>query len=98
ANRFQAAYARALRERHPSSRTIALEWPLWEEGGLGAAAHQEADGDFTRAYLAATGQRPLDTATGMRAMEEVLASGHANPIVLQARSGSAEAILERAVG
>ncbi|MEV0505768.1 SDR family NAD(P)-dependent oxidoreductase, partial [Streptomyces spectabilis] len=44
ANRFQSAYARALAERG-ERRLLAVAWPLWEDGGMGAAAQRAADHD-----------------------------------------------------
>ncbi|HEY0194667.1 MAG TPA: amino acid adenylation domain-containing protein [Kofleriaceae bacterium] len=82
ANRFQAAYARALRDADPASRVIAIGWPLWDEGGMGAAAQRQADPARLDGYLAASAQRALDTATGLALFEAALASGQASPLVV----------------
>ncbi|MFF9687117.1 amino acid adenylation domain-containing protein [Streptomyces sp. NPDC014623] len=98
ANRFQSAYARALAERG-ERRLLAVAWPLWEDGGMGAAAQREADHDHVTAYLAASGQRPLATGTALALLERLLAerSGTAAPLVLHAPAEQARALAERAV-
>ncbi|MFF5535951.1 amino acid adenylation domain-containing protein [Streptomyces cinerochromogenes] len=93
ANRFQAAYARALRDDASPVATIAVQWPLWTEGGMGAAARRgSAD-----TYLAATGQRPLDSAQGLAVLERLLTAGHAAPLVLHAPAARATTLVRRAV-
>lgn len=83
ANRFQAAYARALGERPTRYRTLAIQWPLWEEGGMGASAQRTADPEFIDAYLRSSGGRALETAAGLDAFERLLAADLAAPMVLR---------------
>lgn len=96
ANRFQAAYARALHDSASPLTTIAVQWPLWTDGGMGAAA-QRSSGALADTYLAATGQRPLDSAQGLAVMERLLAAGHAAPLVLHASAERATTLVRRAV-
>ncbi|MEU6903917.1 amino acid adenylation domain-containing protein [Streptomyces coeruleorubidus] len=98
ANRFQSAYARALAERG-GRRLLAIAWPLWEDGGMGAAAQRAADHDHVTAYLAASGQRPLTAGTALAVLERLLAErpGTAAPLVLHAPAEQARALAERAV-
>ncbi|MFD9789951.1 amino acid adenylation domain-containing protein [Streptomyces sp. NPDC059070] len=89
ANRFQAAYARALGERPPHGhRTLAVQWPLWREGGMGASAQRAADLRFMDAHLRAAGRPALETAAGLDAFERLLAAGPAAPMVLRAATAT----------
>ncbi|WP_161624828.1 non-ribosomal peptide synthetase [Streptomyces spectabilis] len=96
ANRFQSAYARALAERG-ERRLLAVAWPLWEDGGMGAAAQRAADHDHVTAYLAASGQRPLAADTALALLERLLAERprSAAPLVLHAPAERALALAER---
>ncbi|MFI8931749.1 amino acid adenylation domain-containing protein [Streptomyces sp. NPDC053474] len=98
ANRFQSAYARALAERG-ERRLLAVAWPLWEDGGMGAAAQRAADHDHVTGYLSASGQRPLAADAALAVLERLLAqrSGPAAPLVLHAPAERARALAERAV-
>ncbi|MFF0836624.1 MULTISPECIES: amino acid adenylation domain-containing protein [unclassified Streptomyces] len=96
ANRFQAAYARALRDEASPVATIAVHWPLWTEGGMGTAAQRSTGRAFADAYLAASGQRPLDSAQGLDILERLLTAGHAAPLVLHAPAARATALARRA--
>ncbi|GHC53183.1 non-ribosomal peptide synthetase [Streptomyces flavofungini] len=99
ANRFQTAYARALAERGAGARPLAVAWPLWEDGGMGAAAQRAADHGFVAAYLDGSGQRPLPADTGLAVLERLLAarSGTVAPLVLHAPAERARVLAERAV-
>ncbi|MET8582265.1 amino acid adenylation domain-containing protein [Streptomyces collinus] len=97
ANRFQAAYARALRDGASPLTTIAVQWPLWTDGGMGAAAQRNSGGSHADTYLAATGQRPLDSTQGLAVLERLLAAGHAAPLVLHASAERATTLVRRAV-
>ncbi|MDJ0460314.1 non-ribosomal peptide synthetase [Streptomyces sp. H27-C3] len=101
ANRFQAAYARALGEQRSPYRTLSIEWPLWEEGGMGAAAQRHpghhTDPDFVTAYLHTSGQLPLATDAGLALFERLLSAAPAAPLVLHATSAQARSLVDRAV-
>ena len=70
ANRFQTAYARAGRRR------IAINWPLWQDGGRGVG-----DAEQTRLYLESSGQRALTSVEGIRLFERLLSAGGSQYLV-----------------
>src|SRR6185312_10024404 len=81
ANAFMDAFARhrcALVEqgaRH--GRTVSINWPLWEEGGM------QVD-DATRRYLAQEwGMTPLRTSSGCAALAQALATGRPQVLVAE---------------
>ncbi|MBN6544819.1 SDR family NAD(P)-dependent oxidoreductase, partial [Streptomyces bryophytorum] len=80
ANGFLDAFAEhrtalaARGERH--GRTVALNWPLWAEGGM---AMDAAD---VRAARDGAGLRPLPTAAALRALYRALADGQSRVMVL----------------
>ncbi|MBW8848037.1 MAG: amino acid adenylation domain-containing protein [Burkholderiales bacterium] len=99
ANRFQWAYARALREwQGEGSRMVAIGWPLWEEGGMGAATRQRLQPQALQAYLAASGQAPLPTRTALALLERLLGEGHVQPLVINADPVRAGALLKSTGG
>ncbi|HSI50538.1 MAG TPA: SDR family NAD(P)-dependent oxidoreductase, partial [Ideonella sp.] len=73
ANAFMDAFARHRTElagqglRH--GRTLSVNWPLWEEGGMQVDAPTRED------MTARTGLIPLRTASGLAALGQALASG-----------------------
>ena len=72
ANAFMDSYARyrnglvAENQRH--GRTLAVNWPLWEEGGMGV------DRETEQMILHDTGMAVLETAAGIRALYRSLGS------------------------
>ncbi|MGL5861112.1 MAG: SDR family NAD(P)-dependent oxidoreductase, partial [Phycicoccus sp.] len=78
ANRFQSAYARALRDGSATSRVLAVEWPLWAEGGMGALAQQSGDPTSGRPD---SGAPPLPTAVGLDLLGRLISSGRAVTVV-----------------
>ncbi len=86
ANRFQTAYARYRdagdRTGPNTRRVIAVNWPVWKEGGIGFA-----DEESTRLYLKSSGQRPLQTAEGIAVFERLLAEAGAQRLVLAGHPG-----------
>jgi acyl transferase domain-containing protein/NAD(P)-dependent dehydrogenase (short-subunit alcohol dehydrogenase family)/thioesterase domain-containing protein/acyl carrier protein len=73
-NRFQAAFAR---HAPPGVRRVAIQWPLWREGGMGPD-----DVDSQRMYLRSSGQRALETAEGLAHFEALLGQRDASFLVL----------------
>jgi len=65
-NRFQMAHARLRTQRRSPGRTLAINWPLWRDGGM-----RVGDEHRTRFYLQSTGQRLLETSEGLAAFERV---------------------------
>ncbi|MCQ4165443.1 SDR family NAD(P)-dependent oxidoreductase, partial [Tahibacter harae] len=76
-NRYQSAYA-SWRNGQDGVRQVAVQWPLWAEGGMGL---EEAAA--TQLYLATSGQQVLETAVGLGVLEQVLASDAAQCLVLR---------------
>jgi polyketide synthase PksN len=80
-NRFLMAHAQArgrrVLEGQASGKTLAICWPLWEEGGMGFGAQQQTD-----LYLKSSGQRALDTAQGIEIFEELLRGAATHPLVM----------------
>ena len=67
ASRFQDAYAEH-RETLRRGRSLSIDWPLWEEGGM-----RIPPGDVALLEKR-TGMRPLPTADGIRCFEDFLRS------------------------
>ncbi|GAA2264340.1 hypothetical protein GCM10010145_44530 [Streptomyces ruber] len=78
ANAFMDAFAAhraGLAERGDRpGRTLAVNWPLWQEGGMRAGARAVT-------LMEQAGLRPLDTATGLDALYRAWAAGQPNVIV-----------------
>jgi NADP-dependent 3-hydroxy acid dehydrogenase YdfG/aryl carrier-like protein len=58
-------------------RTLAIHWPLWQEGGMRLDATLLAEVERT------SGMRPLSTAAGLQAFHRTVAQGHARNLVLE---------------
>ena len=72
-----AEYRDALVARgERSGRTLAVDWPLWAEGGMGV------DPALLPAITRASGIVPMPAADGMRALYQALAAGCARVMVL----------------
>nr|WP_052410168.1 SDR family NAD(P)-dependent oxidoreductase [Paenibacillus durus] len=76
ANRFQMAYAQE-QSREGSIRTVAINWPLWREGGMGAG-EEEGSG----MYLKTSGQRFLEKDEGVGLFEKIMREPHAQQLVM----------------
>ena len=80
ANRFMDAFAqqretlRANGERH--GRTLAVNWPLWREGGM------QVDEATEKMLARTTGMTPLETTAGLAALELGLAGSGSQLIVV----------------
>ncbi|QYF93474.1 SDR family NAD(P)-dependent oxidoreductase [Massilia sp. PAMC28688] len=57
-------------------RTVAINWPLWEQGGMAVD-----DGSLSR--LRTLGMQPLSTAAGLQALYGALAQGAAQVLLVQ---------------
>ncbi|WP_198119457.1 SDR family NAD(P)-dependent oxidoreductase [Massilia rhizosphaerae] len=62
-------------QRH--GRTVAINWPLWQEGGM------RIDAASRELLFQASGARPLRTVTGIAAFHRSLASSHGQVLVLE---------------
>jgi polyketide synthase PksN len=80
ANAFMDAYAKyrnrlaGLNQRH--GRTLAIDWPLWKEGGMRVS---EVTGEIMRQT---TGMIPLETRDGIRALYQSFISGQDQVMVM----------------
>ncbi|MGP4089512.1 SDR family NAD(P)-dependent oxidoreductase, partial [Streptomyces sp. KR55] len=94
ANAFMDAYAghrnRLVDAGLRSGRTVSVNWPLWDEGGMGAEGP-------VREQLRAAGLAPLDTQRGLAALHQALAGAEGG--VTEGRllvvAGDREALLTR---
>ncbi|WP_238697480.1 SDR family NAD(P)-dependent oxidoreductase, partial [Streptomyces sp. E2N166] len=94
ANAFMDAYA-AHRDQLVGAglrngRTVSVNWPLWDEGGMGAEGP-------VREQLRAAGLAPLDTERGLAALHQAVAgaAGGATEGRLLVVAGDREALLSR---
>ena len=73
-----AAYRNRLADAgQRRGRTVAIDWPLWQEGGM------QVDAASRELLFQASGVRPLRTATGIAAFHRCLALGHGRSLVLE---------------
>ena len=83
-NRFQMAYARYRDQMRAdgtrAGHTIAINWPLWKQGGMGVS--DSAQAGF---YLKSSGQRFLTTDEGLAAFQQLLPSNSTQQLVLAGR-------------
>lgn len=82
ANRFQLAYARLRNRSARPGRSVAICWPLWQDGGLEFGSR-----DLQDMYLKTSGQKALDADTALQLLahllgDEFAARADAAPIVL----------------
>ncbi|MCL9781788.1 SDR family NAD(P)-dependent oxidoreductase [Vibrio sp. S4M6] len=78
-NRFLNAYAQhrnsLVSQGKRNGKTIAIDWPLWEEGAMGPAGETgTAQQQALELYLSSTGQTMLQSALGFRLFEAALAA------------------------
>jgi acyl transferase domain-containing protein/acyl carrier protein/SAM-dependent methyltransferase len=80
ANAWQGGFARQRARQaqlgRRSGRTLAIHWPLWEDGGMRPGEAVE------RLWAERIGLRPLGTAAGMAAFYRAMATGSAEMLVL----------------
>ena len=92
ANGFMDAFAEQreiLRtEKKRSGKTIAINWPLWAEGGM------QIDKDSMQWLEKTFGVRPLATADGITAFKDALTQMYAQQIVLPGEKEKLERALE----
>ena len=85
ANAFMDAYAKyrnalvAANQRH--GRTLAINWPLWQEGGMHPDAATES------LMTQQTGMVAMRTRTGIQALYRALASGEEQVMVMAGATG-----------
>lgn len=92
ANRFQMAYANSRHRGAAFARkTIAIGWPVWEDGGMtqGSAEREQA----TSLYLKTSGQRALRSDEGLRAFEQLLAGEAGAALIMAGRPDAIQRLL-----
>ena len=86
ANAWQGAFAQQRHERAKTGerrgRTLAVQWPLWADGGMRPTAETE------RLWGERTGLRPLATPAGLAAFYQALGSDSAEILVLAGKRES----------
>ncbi|EKU96420.1 KR domain-containig protein [Leptolyngbya sp. PCC 7375] len=80
-NRFQTAFARhrhqLVAQGQRQGKTVAINWPVWAQGGMGAGNRERMD-----FYLKTSGQRALTTQEGFDLFEQLLAQPGPQHLVL----------------
>ncbi|SKB12431.1 hypothetical protein PL11201_360002 [Planktothrix sp. PCC 11201] len=80
-NRFQmafAAYRNQLQQQGiRQGKTVAINWPLWKEGGMGFNTDEN-----TTMYLRSSGQRALETEEGLAILDKILRQNKPQYMVL----------------
>ncbi|MGH8082550.1 MAG: SDR family oxidoreductase, partial [Lysobacter sp.] len=81
ANGFLDAFAGFRQTRvaqgQRSGRTLAIDWPLWDAGGM------RPDADGVRWLQAQTGMLPMRSASGIAVFRQALASAHAQVLTVE---------------
>ena len=77
ANAFLDAFAADRTRRGGSGRTLSIDWPLWQDGGM------SLDAQSRELMWQRTGLKPLQTGTGIDAFYRALHSGADQVVVLQ---------------
>ncbi|MEM7345088.1 MAG: SDR family NAD(P)-dependent oxidoreductase, partial [Chloroflexota bacterium] len=84
ANRFMDEYARErahlVDQNQRFGRSISLNWPLWQAGGMSLSPESET------LYLKSSGQQPLDINTGINLFEASLHSSHSQVIIFSGQT------------
>jgi polyketide synthase PksL len=76
-DQFAAHRNRHVAAKHRYGRTLSVNWPLWQSGGMGI---DPASRDLLRET---TGMEPMQTATGMQAFHRALASPYDQVLVVE---------------
>ena len=81
ANAFMDAYALYRNDlvvsKERQGRTLSINWPLWKEGGMGVDRETEED------MRQNTGMAPMETASGIQALIQAMASTQSRVMVLE---------------
>lgn len=91
ASRFQMAYS-FYREQKPElkSKTMVINWPLWEEGGMGTSDAEQAS-----FYLKSSGQEPLKTSQGIGLWHDLIKTDKLQTLVMLGEPSRIEQVLNR---
>jgi acyl transferase domain-containing protein/acyl carrier protein len=81
ANRFQMAFGSYCRRKaekgHQRGKSIVINWPLWQEGGMTVGDTQQ-----TEMYLKSSGQRYLERNEGLLIWEQIMGTDTQEALVL----------------
>jgi acyl transferase domain-containing protein/enoyl-CoA hydratase/carnithine racemase/acyl carrier protein len=78
ANRFQMAYGHyRLQTGYANSKTLVINWPLWQSGGMG-----QSNAEQTAFYLKSSGQQALSTDKGIELWETLMSSSRSQALVM----------------
>ncbi|MCX8131980.1 MAG: SDR family NAD(P)-dependent oxidoreductase [Clostridia bacterium] len=76
-NRFQMAYALYGDNKHPRSKKVIINWPLWKDGGMGSG-----ESESSKMYLKSSGQRFLEAGEGVAVFEDLLVQTNIQHLVI----------------
>lgn len=74
--------------RENNNKNITIQWPLWENGGMGLGKDQN------KMYLEKTGQKLLKESEGMKVLESILYNGTNNIAVFSGDKKSISRLIE----
>jgi len=93
ANRFQMGYG-IHRQQSAPGRTIVINWPFWEQGGMGFKDHEQ-----TSRYLKMSaqdfGNEPLPTQAGLDLWRAIMESGQSQTLVIVGKPMQVATFLRR---
>ena len=96
ANAFMDAFASfrnsQVKENRRQGRTLSINWPLWEQGGM------QVDERLIRQMVRTTGAIPLKTRSGIRAFHRSLDLGLDQVMVMAQDPAKTKALLDKAPG
>jgi 3-oxoacyl-(acyl-carrier-protein) synthase/2-polyprenyl-3-methyl-5-hydroxy-6-metoxy-1,4-benzoquinol methylase/acyl carrier protein len=82
ANRFQMAYGLYRQQREQGKgKTVVINWPLWQEGGMGFKAGAQR-AQFLKMSAQEFGNEPLTTQSGIDIWHDSMRSNHLQTIVM----------------
>ncbi|WP_165583431.1 SDR family NAD(P)-dependent oxidoreductase [Aquimarina atlantica] len=91
ASRFQMAYSFYREQKEGiGSKTMVINWPLWEEGGMGTSDAEQAS-----FYLKSSGQEPLKTSRGIALWQDLLKTDKLQTLVMLGKPSRIEQVLNR---
>ncbi|MCQ4167677.1 SDR family NAD(P)-dependent oxidoreductase, partial [Tahibacter harae] len=92
-NRYQSAYAGYRQARDERTKAIAIQWPLWQDGGMGAG-----DDAASQLYLRSSGQSALQADEGAALFEQLLGFAGSQCLVMRGEAARVQRYLGLAAG
>jgi acyl transferase domain-containing protein/NAD(P)-dependent dehydrogenase (short-subunit alcohol dehydrogenase family)/acyl carrier protein len=90
ASRFQMAYSHYREQQGRNGKTVVINWPLWQEGGMGTG-----DTEQTSFYLKSSGQEPLQTSDGIALWHDIMRTDMIQTLVMLGKPTRVEQVLQR---